>query len=140
MGYDVHITRAEHWASNEGREIAADEWLRFVQSDPELIPTPEDGEYFVIWRGTTKYPETWFEWRAGNITTKHPDRATLQKMLQMAAAFEAKVQGDEGEAYDEVTIENLDDSFLDATPSGTQPTQAPRSDWWSSVRKLFKRK
>ena len=61
MGYDVHITRAELWAINEGQEIAAIEWLQFVGSDPELIPVPENGKYFVLWRGATKYPETWFD-------------------------------------------------------------------------------
>src|SRR5260221_14273274 len=36
MGYDLHITRAEFHATNEGHEITAEEWLRYVQSDPEL--------------------------------------------------------------------------------------------------------
>jgi hypothetical protein len=31
MGYDIHITRAEHWAENEGREISAEEWLAYVE-------------------------------------------------------------------------------------------------------------
>ena len=138
MGYDVHITRAEDWADNEGREIAPDEWLVLVRSDPELILTSENGEYFVIWRGTAKYPETWFDWRAGNITTTHPDRATLRKMFQLATALEAKVQGDEGEVYDEESIESFNDSFLDDNSSGTQPGSASHSGWWTSLRKLFK--
>ena len=138
MGYDVHITRAEHWADNEGWEIAPDDWLVLVRSDPELMTTPENGEYFVIWHGTTKYPETWFDWRAGNITTTYPDRATLKKMFQLATTLEARIQGDDGEVYDEESIEKFDDSFLDVNPSGTQPGSASRSGWWTSVRKLFK--
>lgn len=138
MGYDVHITRAEEWSANEGREITADEWLEFIQSDPELIPVPENGEYFVVWRGATKYPETWFSWSDGNITTKHPDSATLRKMLQMARAFEAKIQGDDGEVYDETAVESFDDSYLDASPLAHQSSSRSRGGWWSSVRRLFK--
>ena len=68
-----------------------------MQSDPELIPVPENGKCFVIWRGATKYPETWFDWFDGNIVTKNPDRATLLKTLKIAAILNAKVQGDDGE-------------------------------------------
>ena len=112
MGYDVHITRSEDWSDTEGPKITPDEWLAVIQNDPELLPNPENGPYFVIWRGTTRYPETWFDWLRGNIYTKWPDRATLRKMLQIAELLDAKVQGDEGEIYDEVTVENFDDSFL----------------------------
>mgnify|MGYP003387896712 CR=1 FL=1 len=138
MGYDVHITRAEDWADNEGWEITPDEWLQFIQSDTELIPAPENGKYFVIWRGATKYPETWFDWRAGNVTTTHSDKATLRKLLQMAAAFKAKIQGDDGEVYDETAVENFDDSYLGATPAMNQHSSPSRGGWWSSIRKLFK--
>ncbi len=100
MGYDFHITRAENWSNNEDQEILAEEWMDLIKSDPELVPAPENGQYFVIWRGTTKYPETWFNWVSGNITTKNPDKATLRKMLEIATRFNANVQGDEGEVYD----------------------------------------
>ena len=99
MGYEVHITRAEFWAENAGQEISADEWWALVQSDAELVPVPANGKYFVIWRGSVEYPETWFDWFEGNITTKNPDKATLRKMLQMAERLNARVQGDDGELY-----------------------------------------
>lgn len=138
MGYDVHITRAEYWANNEDRQIALDEWLQFIQSDPELIPMPENGKYFVIWRSTTKHPEMWFDWNDGNITTKYPDKATLRKMLQIATTFNAIIQGDDGEVYDETAVESFDDSYLDVTPAISQHASPSRDGWWSSVRKLFK--
>ncbi len=113
MGYDFHVTRADHWSSNEGQEIQAEEWLDLIKSDPELIPAPENGRYFVIWRGATKYPETWFNWVSGNITTKNPDKATLRKMQGSASRLNAQVQGDEGDVYDEAAVEVFDDSFID---------------------------
>jgi hypothetical protein len=140
LGYDVHITRAENWASNEGQEISPEEWLRLVQSDPELIAMPQNGDYFVVWRGSTKYPETWFDWSAGNITTKYPDRATFRKMLQMATALDAKVQGDEGEVYDEASTEDFDDAFLAAKSSASQLGSASHSGWWALLRKLLRGK
>jgi hypothetical protein len=115
MGYDFHVTRAEHWSSTESQGILAEEWLDLIKSDPELVPAPENGQYFVIWRGTTKYPETWFNWISGNITTKNPDKATLRKMLEIATRFNAHVQGDEGEIYDGAAVEVFDDSFLDSS-------------------------
>lgn len=123
MGYDIHITRAEDWANNESVQIAIDEWLALVQGDPELIPTPENGQGFVVWRGATKYPETWFDWLAGNIVTKNPDRATLLKMLKIAAILNAKVQGDDGELYAAAAVDGFDDSYLD----GNSHTPAAQS-------------
>lgn len=37
----------------------------------------------------------------GSIQAKNPDEHTLRKMWQIAKALSAKVQGDEGEQYDE---------------------------------------
>jgi hypothetical protein len=37
MGYDVNITRAEHWSENDGFEIATHEWQEFVASDPSFV-------------------------------------------------------------------------------------------------------
>jgi hypothetical protein len=115
MGYDVHITRAEYWVDNQGAEISTKEWLNLIQNDPELSPTLESGEYFVVWHGTTQYPETWFDWSDGNIYTKNPDKATLRKMLQIAQKLNAKIQGDEGEIYDGREISEFDDSYINPT-------------------------
>jgi hypothetical protein len=120
-------------------EIAPDEWLHIVRTDHELLPMPENGEYFVIWRGSAKYAETWFDWSDGNITTKYPDRATLRKMLQLATALGAKVQGDDGEVYDEAAVDAFDDSFLTANSPGNNPGSTSRSTPWSFLRRLLRR-
>jgi hypothetical protein len=103
MGYELHITRAESWATNEGHEITADEWLGYVQSDPELRLSPNNGKYFVEWSGPSTYPEPWFDWFAGNISTKNPDKAIVGKMLQIAERLCARVQGDDGEFYEDTS-------------------------------------
>jgi hypothetical protein len=113
LGYDVYITRAENWYYTQGFEISSLEWLNIVKNDPELVHKPENGEFFVKWSGPTKYPDTWFDWLNGNIYTKYPDKATLRKMSQIAHRLNAKIQGDEGELYDEENIVSFDDSFLE---------------------------
>lgn len=123
MGYDLHITRAEHWANNDENPISAQEWLELVKEDPELIPSPENGECFVIWRGTTQSPEIWFNWWNGNIYTKNPDKATLCKLYQMAQRLNAQLQGDEGEIWGAKDIE----AFVDHEDK-ILPLQAKKSN------------
>ena len=99
MGYDLHITRAEHWVENDDQWIEVDEWLDIVERDPELELADENGPYFAIWCGPSKYEEPWFDWSDGNITTKNPDSAMIAKMVEMAGKLGANVQGDDGERY-----------------------------------------
>lgn len=85
---------------SEQHPITADEWLAVVAADPELRIDEANGPYFAVWAGTCSYPEGgWFSWEDGCVTTKHPDRAVLNKMLQLAAKLGAVVQGDDGEVY-----------------------------------------
>jgi hypothetical protein len=103
MGYDLHITRAEFHALNAGHEITAEEWLRYIDGDPELQPLPSAGPYFARWSGESKYPDPWFHWFQGTIITKNPDQAILAKMLEIAGRLGARVQGDDGEFYDDTS-------------------------------------
>jgi hypothetical protein len=104
MGYDLHITRKEDWSDEQGPAIGAVEWLRIVEQDPELHLETINGPYFAIWSGPSKYPDPWLDWSDGNVYTKNPDQPLIRKMLQIAARLGAKVQGDDGEVYDEATL------------------------------------
>jgi hypothetical protein len=128
MGYDVHITRAENWADNAGYEIDVQEWLEMIKDDRDLIPSPENGDQFVVWRGTNKYPETWFSWENGNIFTTSPDKATLKKLYQVAQKLNAQVQGDDGEICGSIEIENFDDSYLES--KGTALPAEKNRSWF----------
>lgn len=99
MGYDFHITRRDDWI-DQGDEITAAEWLAYVERDPELQLLPEQGPCFTLWHGECGYDEPWFDWHNGQIYTKNPDKAIVDKMVAMARAFGAKVQGDDGEVYE----------------------------------------
>ena len=80
------------------------EWLSYVEGDEELTLDPPNGVYSVIWKGEG---ELWFDWYEGNVYTTNPDRIALEKMLSIAKALNAKVQGDNGEVYN--TVEDLEE-------------------------------
>ena len=98
MGYEVYITRAEHWADHEP-VISADEWLAFIAEDPELRLAGYSGPYFALWSGQSKYSDAWFNWFNGRVHTENPDPPMIQKAIAIAARLGARVQGDDGEIY-----------------------------------------
>jgi hypothetical protein len=137
MGYEVHITRKENWF-DEGPEISLTDWLGVVRTDPEMrhdgfaeasvgngsVLRVEDPS-MAVWLAYPGHLEdgnkAWFWLSNGNVVTKNPDEAMLNKMLLIAYQLSAKVQGDEGEIYGangEVTAE--------AKPS-PHPSRKP---WW----------
>jgi hypothetical protein len=99
VGYDLHITRARSWALNAKHRISEDEWLAYVGKDPELSLSPDGGPYFAKWSGKSKLSEPWLDWHEGNIETKNPDEALIDKMVAIARELGATVQGDDGEIY-----------------------------------------
>jgi hypothetical protein len=100
MGYELHITRAPKWYyENEGHWISAEEWLEYVERDPELRLAGYNGKYFALWSGKSEYPDPWLDWCQGNIDSKSPDDAIIDKMVAVAKELGAKVQGDDGEVY-----------------------------------------
>lgn len=103
MGYEVHITRADDWASNEDCAIGPSEWLDLVEQDQSLRLAGYNGPFFALWDGDPDEPESWLDLVDGNITAKNPGEPLLQKMLEIAKRLDARVQGDDGELYDGAT-------------------------------------
>jgi hypothetical protein len=116
MGYDGHITRAAAWTDSESAPIMLDEWLAYVQSDPEMrldgfteIPLP-DGRILrteiaglSVWTGYSRDGQdpnrACFEWIRGEIVVKDPDLEILRKMHAIARRLGARVQGEDGTFY-----------------------------------------
>jgi len=106
MGYDLHVTRGD------GRPIAEGEWRAYVAGDPELdltgfaeAPTPEgtlkyENPGLACWRRHPSGEVVWFDFRRGQVVVKNPDEPTIAKMLAVAHALRARVQGDDGEIYE----------------------------------------
>jgi hypothetical protein len=115
MGYNLYITRQEHWAENENEDlqIKLEEWLAYVQNDKELTLNKEAYSYtkkdtdeifyspgFAEWTGNKNLEGAWFDYSNGSIETKNPEQETITKMKQIAKALNAKLMGDDGETYD----------------------------------------
>jgi hypothetical protein len=118
MGYDVHITRAEHWTEAEDEPISLEQWKDYLASDPEMRPDKvaeaplESGgtlryesEGLAVWTAWPGHGRggnfAWFDHRDGEIVVKNPDEAILAKMCSIAEKPGARVQGDDGEEYPE---------------------------------------
>jgi hypothetical protein len=118
MGYELHIVRRNDWDDyEEESNISLDDWLTYVQSDHELeltngyqIKIPgvtnsfQNAPGFCNWRGhSTKVTDDkpWFDYGHGMVSTKYPDDETIKKMITIAGKLNGKVQGDDGEFYDE---------------------------------------
>lgn len=115
MGYNLHITRQEHWAENENEslQIRLEEWLEYVHNDKELTLNKEAYSYtqkdsdeifyppgFAEWKGNNNLEGVWFDYSDGEIETKNPEQETIKKMKQIAKELNAKLMGDDGEIYD----------------------------------------
>ena len=125
MGYDLHITRREYWF-NKGADISADEWLNYVEIDPELSIDERNGKYFAVWK-----EDRWLDWRRGEIFTKNPRRALVEKMIQIANRLNAKVQGDEGEVYaDASQVPDDDEMERDLEIVRQRINAARKQSWW----------
>jgi hypothetical protein len=122
VGYDLHITRRKQWSAT-GHDISAEEWLAYVERDGELRLRPEDGPHVAIWSGPSELDDPWLDWSDGQIETKNPDPALIDKMVTIARAFGATVQGDDGEIYD----------------SGASPGRQPRRSVAERVGAWFAR-
>src|SRR5436190_14130281 len=79
MGYDLRVTRAEHWYDNTGREITKDEWVALVRETPDLRHS--------------------MDWSRGNLVSKNPDAEAVAQMVAAADRLGARVEGDDGETY-----------------------------------------
>lgn len=146
MGYDFHVTRKEYWA-DDAPEITLEEWLAFVDRDPELrqdgyaeAPLGNgkilriDSEDICVWTaysgGASGKDTSWITWGTGNIVAKNPDLEIRQKLWRIAQAFDAKVQGDDGELYDEdgeMIKEEMPPAEGGSAPSAPGAHKRP---WW----------
>jgi hypothetical protein len=146
MGYDAHITRKKDWSETTGPEISLDEWVSYVRGDPEMrldgfAQIENDaGEVFrhespgiAVWLSYSGHGingnMAWFCFDAheSGITVKNPDPEILGKMWRIAQSLSAKIQGDDGEAYNE----RGEPSWGDEPPSvAPQLTSKPWGNLW----------
>jgi hypothetical protein len=130
MGYDISIVRYD---GEEAVEIPESEWLEYIKTDPELEMSKianEDSQYWE-WNAHSQYQDPeggrpWFQYWRGRIYSKNPDEEVAAKMFQIATTLNARVQGQDGEFYDE------DGRQIDEGPQINEPSRiVPKSkQWW----------
>lgn len=98
MDYDLHITRRKSWVDS-GDDITLEEFIAYVQKDPEFRYPSEMGDDYAEWKSPRSSYETWLCWQNGNLQTKNPEPEFIDKMVTVAKALAAQVQGDDGEVY-----------------------------------------
>jgi hypothetical protein len=98
-GYDLHITRKNHWADEKGSRIGLAEWRSYVKRDKEVRRDEKNSENdFIVSIGADSFP-LWYEPKLGELRTKDPSKKAIEKLTRIAAHLRAKVQGDDGEQY-----------------------------------------
>ena len=98
MGYDLHITRKEFWADEDGPSISTEEWNGYVESDKDIENDAQNGEYDFLYINHPVEPiPLW--WYGGEVYTKNPDKDTVKKLIEIAQSLGARVLGDDNESY-----------------------------------------
>jgi hypothetical protein len=92
VGYDFHITRADSWLDSKQHPITFEEWQTYVATDPEIKQDTQNKPQDFLFITHDEVPFWWWE---GEISTKNPDRATRQKLLEIARHFDAQVRDDD---------------------------------------------
>lgn len=100
LGYDLHITRRNFWADDDGQAITLEEWLVYVALDVDIEADPQNPgpENYVIASHPDRWPLRWHR-RRGEVYTKNPDDLVVAKLVQIARALNARVLGDDDEIY-----------------------------------------
>jgi hypothetical protein len=114
MCYELHIHRAAGWLDAEDTPIRFEEWSSYVGASPDFRMDNfaeadlGDGEVLrveaegiAVWTGHPTSDSAWFTYGQGTIDVKNPDEPIRRKMFEVATALGARVQGDEGEFYDQ---------------------------------------
>lgn len=103
MSYDLHIIRTDDWTTALERPISFDEWINHARRDGNLVEAgvlslrdaePSDQPVFALANGTSLH------WWRGEVVATLADDADIARLLPIAVALNARLQGDDGEFYE----------------------------------------
>ena len=97
MGYDIYITRKQHWFDEDGPEISESEWLDVASRHRELLRLAGTHDFELRKAQASRY----LFYSSGQIFMKKPTREALMLMISLSKELKAHVQGEEGELYQE---------------------------------------
>lgn len=105
MSIYVYVTRRPDPLEANGPDIAAQEWIEVIESDPDLsIADPPnrsqgDRRCYAMW---TSYPggyPAWFCLSDGSIEVKGIDEAILAKLQHFASKLNARIVSEMGDEF-----------------------------------------
>lgn len=104
MGYELHLTRAEHWADSEDDPISLSEWEDFASGSGDLHDggwvESEDGSRRRVFSHVHEGVEFSLTWRDGQVDIAGVVGVKAAKSVSwLATAFGAQLVGDDGETY-----------------------------------------
>jgi hypothetical protein len=104
VGYELHITRANHWLESEGQPIGREEWSTYVHEHAALV---EAG--WVEWADIGREPvyeltgrdeeSPSLSWQNGRVTITGPEIDYLPDLIAIAADLRAHIVGDDDQRY-----------------------------------------
>jgi hypothetical protein len=138
MGYDLHITRKEHWFDEVGLAITRDEWMALMAADPSIRIDRENcnedpPNIFSVWDDPNSPAGIfWINWTERGVSARHQGKHFVRKVHEIATKLGATVQGDDGEVY-------LRDGSLDWNDQRTRDSTPQRPPLGWRLRRIFKR-
>ncbi|MDG9925641.1 MULTISPECIES: hypothetical protein [unclassified Pseudomonas] len=98
-GYDLHITKKDFWADENGPCISREEWSNYVKTDRQVQRDNENStDDFLVSLELEQFP-VWYNPDLCEIYTKAPSKNAINKLIKISEALGARVQGDDGESY-----------------------------------------
>lgn len=102
MAYTLYITCPPHYRSPHRRKLRASAWADLIASDPSLSLLPPESHPdgpAAAFQSHPNEPTALFRFRDGNILCANPDEHAVAKLLQLATALGAHLQGEDGEIH-----------------------------------------
>ena len=98
-GYDIHITQKEYWADENKICINKEALSKYLKTDLSIqVDNNNSASSYLVNINKNQYP-MWIDSAGCDLVAKDPNTDFLNKLIEIAKALGAKVQGDEGEIY-----------------------------------------
>ncbi len=98
-GYDLHITKKDFWADENGPCISREEWNNYVKTDSQIQRDDKNStDDFLVSLELEQFP-IWYNPDLCEIYTKNPSENAINKLIKISEVLGARVQGDDGESY-----------------------------------------
>ena len=98
-----------------------DEFVGFVRADAEFSYPGRMGDDSADWRSPKNGYESWLTWADGQAYTKNPEPEFIDKLVGVALALRAQVQGDDGEVY--LSATEIQTEAVESRPSARHQPQ-----------------